>query len=79
MDFSRTEADNSIPLCLINIVLILYFLDPNLHAFLAKTDVLFLHLLGRLLGYICSDCIDRIADECSDAEHDEEDDEGNDL
>lgn len=65
----------SIPLCLINIVLVPDFLDTNLHAVLAKTDILLLHLLRRLLGYIRSDCVYRIADGRSDGEDDEEDDE----
>lgn len=52
-----------VPLRLINVVLRLHFLDPNLHALLPKTDVLFLHLLRGFVRDIRDDCIDCEADE----------------
>lgn len=73
------ETTILIPLRLVDVVLVPDFLDPDLHAVLAETDVLLLHLLGRLLRYVGGDCVDHIADECGGDEDDGEDEEGNDL
>lgn len=69
----------SSPLRLVDIVLVPDFLDPDLHALLAETDVLLLHLLGRLLRYVGGDCVYHVADEGGGDEHDEKDEEGNDV
>ena len=68
-----------IPLRLINIILCLDLPDPNLHALLAKTDVFLLHLLRCLVCDIRCDCVDRIADECSESEDYEQNEEGEKL
>ena len=65
-------AQRIILLRLIHIILRLHLLDPNLHPFFAKTDILLLHLLGCLVRDVGGDGVDDEADEARDGEAQEE-------
>lgn len=67
------------PLCLIHIILRLDFLYADLHAFLAKADILLLHLLGRLVRNIGRYRVYRIPDKGGNREDHEQDEKGDDL
>lgn len=59
---------------LIDIILRLHLLDPDLHPLLPKAHILLLHLLGRLVRNVGGDGVDDEADETRDGEAQEEED-----
>ena len=67
------------PLRLIDVVLRLDLLHPDLHSFLAEANVLLLHLVRRLARNVGRDRINGVADKGGDGEGEDEDDEGEDF